>query len=734
MNVNPDRLRDALRDQGMTVSELAEHLGVSRGFVSQWLNQHRDVPVKYVDDIVSHLRVDRGWLTGGGTESTSASDTDEEARVTEDASSRDVPVRDGAWSFRPAPPDGGRDYGSANIWTLPADLETLVRETGQNSLDHVAQPGGQVHMRFSVIELTKGSREYEAFSESVHFDALREHLEEASKTKSKLATRLKGGVKRLERAEKLRLLRIDDYGTTGLFGSESTTGREENNPFASLVRNNLDSSKQTSTAGGSFGLGKAVLWRCSDLSTVLFASDIAAPKRAEGQPEAVRFIGKTELTWHALEENECAGPGWLGKEVQGTPGRSMWVDNADLDVLQLSRAPDRHPPGVDPTRASGTSILVLAFQDPQAEDEPDPSTLLDQIAEAAAVNFWPIMVKERLWVSTEYLLNGQVKEQTPQVDPTDYVFELCDALLRHEADEVEDDLVNSGDVVRVDIPHRVPATEDDKNELRPFPNELEATCQLVVRLAGDEEVASDQLDSVALVRGRGMVVRYWPRRNIVVGARPFHAVLLAGRAAGTDSPQVAADQFLRLSEPPAHDRWEYNAEIKEKYEWGAGTRLKEMFQAVSDELGTLLKPRQAGREEGPSELKRLLQLTASSRSESPTATLRQIRRSIEDDRWTIHAEIHMNERSERWAVSPRLRVDAESGKKIRIPWEHLEVIDVGRGSARLADGGFLIDPGTRRVKFRARTEALAEGVRVAECRTLLDLQVSRVGEGEEAGV
>lgn len=727
---DPARLRQALEHQGVTGSELAKALGVSRGFVSQWLNGHRDVPEKYLDRIIDRLKVDRGWLTGGAR----SSERTEEERVTKHVTATDDPARDGAWSFRAAPEDGGRDYGSANIWTLPADLETLVRETGQNSLDHAAPPGGQVHMRFSVIELTKGSESYDRFADAMHLEELKEHLEEAAKTKSKLATRLRGGLRRLARSDRLRLLRIDDFGTTGLFGSEATTGREENNPFASLVRNNLDSSKQSATAGGSFGLGKAVLWRCSDLSTVLFASDIEATRRRPGDPDAIRFIGKTELTWHTLgsDAHAFAGPGWFGTTRDVKEGRSMWVDDSTLRPLQLSRGSERRAPGVDPTRASGTSILVLGFQDPQAEDEVGAAELLDKIARFAAKNFWPVMVQDhRLWVSTEYIVDGTSKEQVPQVDPTDHVFELCDALIRHEADEVDEDLVNPGDVVRVDVKHRVPATEDETGELRPYPNELEATCKLILRLAGDEEVASDELDSVALVRGRGMVVRYWPRRNLVVGARPFHAVLLAGRAAGADTPQLAADQFLRLLEPPAHDKWEFNSEVKEKYEWGAGARRNEMFKAVSEELGKVLKPRHGKGIEGPPELKRLLQLTTTSRSDSPVATLRQIKSSVENGRWAIRAEIHMNERTERWVVTPRLRIDAESGKKVRIPWDDLTITDVGRGSAARANGGFVIEPKTRRVKFLATTQPIAEGVRVTECRTLLDLQVDRVGEETE---
>lgn len=638
---------------------------------------------------------------------------------------------DGAWHFRVEPEDGGRDYGSANVWTLPADLKTLVRETGQNSLDHAVRRGEKVHMRYSLIELTPGSAAHEDFFEAVQFEELRAHLEEAAATKSKLSTRLRGGLRRLDESEgKIRLLRIDDFGATGLFGQEKTTRRNENNPFASLVRNNLDSSKRSPTAGGSFGLGKAVLWRCSSLSTVLFASDIASSERLEEHPAGVRFAGKSELTWHQLGDARLAGPGWLGRA--GTRGESIWVSNSDLEQLQLSRASEDYPPGVEPSRSSGTSVLILGFQDPSAENPVEPKKLLETIAREAAENFWPVMIDDGLHVSTRYVRDGEVREETAQVDPLDYVFELCDAVLSHESSEIAEELENPGDVVRLSVPHRIPATEDETGELQKFPNELEANAHLLVRLAKPEEMDSDQLNKVAFVRGRGMVVRYWPRRNLVVGARPFHAVLLAGRAAGSDSPHIAAEQFLRLAEPPAHNDWEHTEEVKEKYERGSGVRLDDIRKGTTSQLTKVLKPQPSGEDEGPKELKRLLQLATHGPSESPTATLRRVKQTITDGKWEIRGEIHLNDRSSRWGVTPRLRIDAESGEKLRIPWESLEIVETGRGEAvRAEDDVFRIEPDTRKVKFTALSAPEVDGVRVAECRTKLDLRVKEIGDAEE---
>jgi hypothetical protein len=41
------------------------------------------------------------------------------------------------WRFRPAPQDGGRDYGNANVLAFSPSIATMVRELGQNALDQM---------------------------------------------------------------------------------------------------------------------------------------------------------------------------------------------------------------------------------------------------------------------------------------------------------------------------------------------------------------------------------------------------------------------------------------------------------------------------------------------------------------------------------------------------------------------------------------------------------------------
>src|SRR5207247_11128123 len=111
-------------------------------------------------------------------------------------------------------------------------------------------------------------------------------------------------------------------------------------------------------------------------------------------------------------------------------------------------------------------------------------------------------------------------------------------------------------------------------------------------------------------RVRAMIVKYLTRNDVVVGAPPFHAALLAGTLAGQAAEHVAAEQFLRLAEPPAHDRWEYNEDLGEKYARGAGMRIKDLFEGVTRALQEKLRRENSEEQKGPEILRRLLQIRA----------------------------------------------------------------------------------------------------------------------------
>jgi RNA polymerase primary sigma factor len=488
------------------------------------------------------------------------------------------------------------------------------------------------------------------------------------------------------------------------------------------VRNNLDNWKQTSMDGGSFGVGKAVLWNCSDLSTVLFAS------RIPGESRGVRVAGRTELTWHSLEGRQWAGPGWFGIPQHG---QSFWiVHDQTLHHLQLDRE-TRLPPGVDPRQAPGTSALVLAFRDPESEIRPDVEELMGKIACAVAENFFPAIVVDRLKVRIDHVVDGELRRSL-EVDPHRYVPEFCDALLRHRNGEVTDELNEPGEVTRRLLTLRVPGTREDAEGLTAFPTEMSAQCYLLVRLDEDEGEGADPrlANSVALVRGRNMVTQYWNRDGVAMGARTFHAIVLAGEAAGTDPSQLAGEQFLRLAEPPAHNDWSYQPALKVNFRLGSRQRLIELKNDITKALREAVKPVVVAEEEGPEELRRLLQFGKGPAPLAPPATLRNVRPRLVNGAWEIEAEVTFNEKRKALRVTPRVWIDVESGAAIPLPWSRFSYRS-GREMVE-SNGSFIVAPNARAVPFLGHTQPEVDGIIVAECRAKLDLSVEELAEEEVA--
>ena len=87
-----------------------------------------------------------------------------------------------------------------------------------------------------------------------------------------------------------------------------------------------------------------------------------------------------------------------------------------------------------------------------------------------------------------------------------------------------------------------------------------------------------------MFRGHGMVVQLKSLAGTCLGARPFHALLLCGRASEFVAPDVArsnpqadqaAEMFLRTAEPPSHNQWVATPDLKAVYARGVlpGSRL-----------------------------------------------------------------------------------------------------------------------------------------------------------------
>jgi RNA polymerase primary sigma factor len=587
----------------------------------------------------------------------------------------------------------------------------LVRESAQNSLDAGL---GSVTMRYTLIELTPGSSQRVQFLEALGYTELRPHLSGAARVadKKQVGVRLKRGIRVVDsNTEILRLLRIEDFGAKGLSGDESGQS-----PFAALVRNVMDSRKNNQTAGGSYGLGSRTLWASSAILTVLFSSVIH-----EDEDQGIRTIGKADLPFHRFEDpalcaEEFRGPGFLGQPTAEQHAHSFYRTAADttLQRLFLTRS---LPPGED--RASGTTALIVAFNEASANRQTG-TDITKALAREVAKNFWPAMLKQQLTVHVEHQIDGAIAS-SEVVNPDEFVPSFTDAFRKHLEGHVVAALEGIGDTVSLPIRITVPATRLGGG-VEPEHPEVTAECRLVVRLADPASSDNELLNSVGFTRGRGMITKYVTRRGFSVGARPYHAVLLAGTILDGGAELSAAETFLRWTEPPSHDDWtaKNNTDVYERYAHGLGVKLAEFNDAVFTALQACIAAPPRESSEGPEILRDSFQLRKKLVGRSSTWRLVEPQARLVGEVFEVSGAIIVDT-PHPGTLSPTLAVVTESGSALKAPWEALQSPDalVTGLAMRIAGAGRFHFSGT------CRKPEGVEGLDLTKCAVKLAVAYKR---------
>jgi hypothetical protein len=485
------------------------------------------------------------------------------------------------WIFDPVPPSGKRTGGDPAEYSFRAKIDTLVRDVVQNSLDARIE-GQTAQVAFRIIDLDGEYRT--AFLAAIDWDGLEDNLAAVPEKR--------GGLAILRARESLatsglRLLVIEDRGTRGLEGPEERVNDEEPNPYCALVKDDLYSDKDDSSAGGSFGLGKSVLWAFSGLKTVLFSS---IPRNPPESKSGLRLVGKASLPWHeTADDGPCAGSGWFGTPVHPNTDQrraeSVWGRDAERVAAACLCARDEG--------ATGLTEVIVGFAEPGEEDR-DVASLVKDINDAALESFWPAIAEHRLAVEIEALTNDTVTQRL-MVDPwtTPGYLQLSQVLAKFRRGELSTrSQLQPGEEcvfwIGLEVPERT---------LDPLHPDLTSPVALLVRVLADGEDAGAAMNRVARFRGRGMIIRSDQQPHFTLGARTFLAAVLAGEAAGSGREFTCAEQFLRAAEPPAHDEWVHDTrQIKQHYKsWGTRTKLAHFDTAIRDAIARLVaKPREPG--------------------------------------------------------------------------------------------------------------------------------------------
>jgi hypothetical protein len=465
------------------------------------------------------------------------------------------------WYFFSGGPGTPRYGDDPTKHAVNHDTETFVREVLQNANDQGLDNDEPVEVTFRFVTLS-GEDRREFLNALQWNNGLSDRI--ATISNSDRGRGYERFFDRLEDPESdLRLLIVEDRNTTGLTGEW-----DGDSNFAALVRDELYSSKQEDTAGGSYGLGKSVLWTFSSASTVVFNS--YPIDSGEGQQLGPRLIGRTKLPTHERNGSTYQGAGWLcypEETDEGIRPESLWGVEAK-DVAEKLH--------VDRPATSGTSAMVIGYQDPTRDERPDLEDLAEEFLRSSVKYFWPAITRGDLRVFVE--TPEEEREANVHAVPAIRPFVEC---YEDRYPGVES-LDSPGDVAGLDIPVNLP----DRSDGLETP---EGSVRLAARLASpvDEDT---YLNHVALFRGAGMVVKYYDQSRVAFGDRNFFGVLACGeaRAGTTTEGDEEVDRFLRFAEPPEHDEWESTENLRDEYQRGFRKAIDEMFDTLRDGLRHLV--------------------------------------------------------------------------------------------------------------------------------------------------
>ena len=264
------------------------------------------------------------------------------------------------WNF-PGNNDGKiSGISEAGIETFRGDLlKSLAKEICQNSLDAVLDSKKRVLIEFKLYNIPlKEDKRISGLEEN--FNLAKNYWQDNEKTMRFLEKAEKNFKK-----EKIRVLRISDYNTTGLTGSD----KKKNSTWNNLVKSTGVSDK-TGSSGGSYGIGKSAPFACSDLRTLFYNTlDEYGLEAFQGVANLVSFEKGDIVT---------QGTGYYGNSKDNTAIRNM-------DSF-----------GGYTRKESGTDIYIIGFLD---DDE-----WKKKIVEAVLENFLISILNDNIEIKVEDVL------------------------------------------------------------------------------------------------------------------------------------------------------------------------------------------------------------------------------------------------------------------------------------------------------------------------------------------
>ncbi|MBW9151460.1 hypothetical protein [Clostridium estertheticum] len=235
-------------------------------------------------------------------------------------------------------------------------IEALAKEIIQNSLDaKVTECKEPVIVSFECLKIER--------NEFPGVEAFKTNLEACKKISidNDKALGVFNGALSLLQNEQMSILKISDYNTTGLTGSDKEYGGNFNNLTKSVGVSNKDG-----LAGGSFGIGKHATFSCSKLRTVIYSTNDIDGKYA--------MQGVSKLVSHKNGNDQMTrGTGYFGVIDKNTP------------IVSSSSVSD-----IFKRKEVGTDIIICGFEEEEGWQENIQKSVLE--------NFLVAIMNEKLVV------------------------------------------------------------------------------------------------------------------------------------------------------------------------------------------------------------------------------------------------------------------------------------------------------------------------------------------------
>lgn len=412
---------------------------------------------------------------------------------------------------------------------VPDQTEIFVREVVQNFVDASREefsPGGKPKLTFRFVELA--GDEAARVVKILSINDIADHYGQLS-ADAKSQLRIPDSATLAGKLSTVKLLIATEQGTSGMFGQwerSSTVKDQSGRVIRNKMRDAMLSSVRDASAGkglGSFGEGKKAVIAVSAPRTI-FAYTCFDPSSSADNVYS-RFLGALYWENHNLDNTKYAGLALLGKRSDENSRPEPFVD-AEADSLVDSL----HLPGLQSRKHGGQleTGTTLMFLDPSAKPE--------QIVEALARNWWPMMINDQV----EFEVIDTRGEIIPILLPTE-LKPFIDAYQAQQTVAVADWETAGG-----------PAFQCDTIKTEKFGASARLSLSVDLRpgIGFSRSNPEKNWSLVALIRD-GMIVRY----QHVPKSQSDNAPFVRGVLEVTSADHPGSEAALRKIEPPLHNDW-----------------------------------------------------------------------------------------------------------------------------------------------------------------------------------